>query len=53
MRGYGTNGKHDGILYKNLIASYSHLRDTSQSRWIENFLNFVNNIKNNETKTDI
>ena len=53
MRGYGTNGKHDGILYKNLIASYSHLRDTSQSRWIENYLNFVNNIKNNETKTDI
>jgi len=53
MRGYGTNGKHDGILYKNLIASYSHLRDTSQSRWVANFLNFVNNIKNNETKKDI
>ena len=29
MRGYGINSKHDGILYKNLVASYSHLRDTA------------------------
>ena len=53
MRGYGINSKHDGILYKNLVASYSHLRDTAQSRWIENYLNFIYCIKNNETKTNI
>lgn len=53
IRGYGTNGRHDGILYKNLVASYSHLRDTAQSRWIENYLNFIYCIKNNETKTNI
>ncbi|MBT7323292.1 MAG: hydrogenobyrinic acid a,c-diamide synthase (glutamine-hydrolyzing) [Gammaproteobacteria bacterium] len=44
-RGYGINGKHDGILYKNLVASYSHLRDTDQSKWIDNYLNFINSIK--------
>ena len=53
MRGYGINSKHDGILYKNLVASYSHLRDTAQSRWIENYLNFIYCIKNNETKANI
>tara|TARA_B100000586_G_scaffold33760_1_gene21695 strand:+ start:4024 stop:5379 length:1356 start_codon:yes stop_codon:yes gene_type:complete len=42
LRGHGINGKYDGILYKNLLASYSHMRDTKQSRWIENFLRFIN-----------
>ena len=40
-RGYGVNGKYDGIVVKNLIATYSHMRDTSKSRWIKNFLNFI------------
>ena len=52
-RGYGVNGKSDGILYKNLVACYSHLRSTKQSNWIEQFLKYVNNIKNHEAKTDI
>ena len=40
-RGYGVDGKCDGIFVKNLVATYSHIRDTSKSRWINNFLNFV------------
>jgi cobyrinic acid a,c-diamide synthase len=52
LRGYGIDQKHDGILYKNLLASYSHIRDTKQSRWIENFLTFIDK-KYYETKTNI
>lgn len=41
LRGTGVDGKHDGIIYKNLLANYSHLRDTSQNHWIHRFLTFV------------
>jgi len=47
-RGHGVNGKSDGILYKNLVATYSHMRDTRQSLWIENFLSFIDKYKRNE-----
>ena len=47
-RGHGINGKSDGLLYKNLIATYSHMRDTRQSLWIKNFLTFIFNQRNNE-----
>ncbi len=40
-RGYGVDGKSDGIIYKNLLATYSHIRDTSKTRWIKNFLDFI------------
>ena len=44
-RGYGINNKSDGIMYKNLLASYTHIRDTQNSRWIKNFLSFVEDSK--------
>ena len=40
-RGTGIDSKHDGIVYKNLLASYTHLRDTSRYHWVEHFLEFV------------
>ena len=52
-RGYGVNGKYDGIKYKNLLATYSHLRDTKKTTWIINFLEFIKNNKKNETKNNI
>ena len=52
LRGHGIDGKHDGVLYKNLLASYSHIRDTNKSRWIKNFLEFINKIYY-ETKANI
>ena len=52
-RGYGINGKYDGIKYKNLMATYSHLRDTKKTNWIENYLKFIKNTKDNETKKHI
>ncbi|HID82692.1 MAG TPA: hydrogenobyrinic acid a,c-diamide synthase (glutamine-hydrolyzing) [Chromatiales bacterium] len=46
LRGTGIDGKHDGIVYKNLLASYTHLRDTSRYHWTQHFLEFVRNRNN-------
>ena len=40
-RGTGIDGNHDGIVINNLVASYSHLRDTRQHRWAHRFVEFV------------
>lgn len=56
LRGHGFDGKHDGLVYRNLLASYAHLRDVGANRWAARFINFVrsckkpsaNNIKNQE-----
>jgi cobyrinic acid a,c-diamide synthase len=40
-RGYGLDGAHDGIVYRNLLASYAHLRDTRSHPWAERFVKFV------------
>ena len=41
LRGHGLDGKHDGLCYKNLMASYSHLRDVSANRWAARFVEFA------------
>ncbi|MDD3517731.1 MAG: cobyrinate a,c-diamide synthase [Chromatiales bacterium] len=41
LRGHGVDGRHDGIVYRNLLASYSHLRDTAQQHWTRRFMDFV------------
>ena len=40
-RGTGIDGRHDGIVYKNLLASFAHLRDLESNRWTERFVAFV------------
>jgi len=44
-RGTGIDGKHDGIVYKNLLACYCHLRHTRQSPWVTGFIDFVRTCK--------
>lgn len=44
-RGHGVDGRHDGIVYRNLVASYAHLRHGAGSAWAENFVNFVRSQK--------
>lgn len=41
MRGTGIDGNHDGIVHKNLLASYSHLRSVGGTRWTARFLAHV------------
>ena len=40
-RGMGIDGTHDGIMYKNLLANYTHLRDTERYHWIKRFVAFI------------
>jgi cobyrinic acid a,c-diamide synthase len=41
LRGEGIDGAHDGILYKNLLAGYTHLRDVASHHWTARFLDQV------------
>jgi cobyrinic acid a,c-diamide synthase len=41
LRGAGIDGRHDGYLYRNLVACYAHQRTTRRNRWTERFLRFV------------
>jgi len=40
-RGHGIDGRHDGLVRGNLLASYAHLRDVAGNRWAERFVGFV------------
>ncbi len=44
-RGHGVDGSHDGIVYKNLLASYSHLRSLANYNWAARFVAFVRAVK--------
>jgi len=44
-RGTGVDGQHDGIVYKNLLASYTHLRDVSGNHWARRFVEYVRSCK--------
>jgi cobyrinic acid a,c-diamide synthase len=41
LRGDGIDGSHDGVVYKNTLASYIHLRDVENNRWTQRFVEFV------------
>jgi len=45
VRGTGVDGENDGIIYKNLLASYAHLHHTQQNRWAERFVQFIRSKK--------
>ncbi|NOQ87808.1 MAG: hydrogenobyrinic acid a,c-diamide synthase (glutamine-hydrolyzing), partial [Gammaproteobacteria bacterium] len=40
-RGTGINGKSDGYIYKNLLANYTHQRNTWNNPWAQRFIDFV------------
>lgn len=39
LRGYGIDGKHDGIVIHNALASYTHVLASGQERLLERFVN--------------
>jgi cobyrinic acid a,c-diamide synthase len=41
VRGNGIDGNHDGIVHRNVLASYAHLRDTAANHWTQRFLGFI------------
>lgn len=44
-RGHGIDGQHDGIVYRNVVASYAHLRTGASSNWASAFVSFVKSYK--------
>jgi cobyrinic acid a,c-diamide synthase len=45
VRGHGVDGKHDGIVYKNLLACYTHFRSLQGYNWAERFVAFVREVR--------
>jgi len=48
-RGHGVDGQHDGIVYRNVLASYAHLRSAAGSNWAPAFVDFVRSVKQRQT----
>jgi cobyrinic acid a,c-diamide synthase len=44
-RGTGIQQQQDGLVYRNLLASYSHMRNTGSNPWVNRFLHFVQSQK--------
>ncbi len=40
-RGHGITGRHDGVVIHNLVAGFTHLRNTRRSPWVRAFVDFV------------
>ena len=41
LRGTGIDGHRDGIVYRNVLASYSHLHDSQANPWPRRFVGYV------------
>ncbi len=52
-RGKGIGDGHDGIVYRNVLGNYSHLRHTWQNPWVTRFLAFVASVKAEARQADI
>ena len=40
-RGHGINGRFDGLVHRNVLANYSHFRNTAANPWVARFVDFV------------
>jgi cobyrinic acid a,c-diamide synthase len=49
-RGHGIDGQRDGIVYKNLLASYTHLRSSAGCDWPAKFVHFARACQTNQNK---
>ena len=47
-RGHGIDGKHDGYIKNNLLASYAHLRNTVDNQWAARFVRYIRQVKTTE-----
>ncbi len=47
LRGTGITGEQDGLVYKRVLASYTHLRSVQSNPWPQRFLEFIRRCKLN------
>ena len=50
LRGSGVDGRHDGIVYKNLLACYTHMRHLKSNPWADRFVQFVNQCRRHNSR---
>jgi cobyrinic acid a,c-diamide synthase len=43
LRGVGIDGRADGLIYKNTLATYSHQRNVGSNDWVARFVQHVRN----------
>jgi len=48
-RGYGVNGRTDGIVVNNTLATYCHQRHTENNPWVTEFINYIVSLKEGRT----
>lgn len=44
-RGFGIDGRHDGLLHRRVVASYAHLRNMPPVLWASRFVDYVRQVK--------
>jgi len=52
LRGHGIDGARDGIVHRNVLASYAHLRSVGGNRWPERFVEFVRSVAQQRRSAD-
>jgi cobyrinic acid a,c-diamide synthase len=45
LRGFGTDGQHDGLVHRNLLACYCHQRHLASNPWARRFVDFIRSRK--------
>jgi cobyrinic acid a,c-diamide synthase len=50
LRGHGIDGQRDGLVYKNVLACYAHLRSLNTYNWAERFVAFVRQVAKNRAQ---
>ena len=50
-RGHGIDGRHDGIVHRNVVASYVHRRSVGADDWAARFVAFVRRVKRSARPT--
>ncbi len=55
VRGHGVDGRHDGIVTGNVLASFSHLRDVAAYPWTRRFVAFIHGTRqqNNPCRSEL
>lgn len=53
VRGTGIDGKHDGYIHKNMLACYTHQRNTRNNNWVVRFVEFVRKCKSERRNTSL
>ena len=51
QRGHGIDGRQDGLVLHNLVASYSHLRTAAGAGWVPRFLAHVRACRQRQAQT--